>query len=203
MMNESTLLIVFLKVPKPGFVKTRLAATVGPDRACEIYCELVERLLERIRSVPNVELRIAPDDGIVECESWRQPHWEIRSQGVGDLGARMSRAFEEAFSSGWDRVLAIGSDCPYVGIEQIQDGRDRLDRDSVVLGPARDGGYWMIGMGRYLPSLFDGVEWSTEKVLEQTMKRTEAEGESVSLLEILEDIDDLDAWNRYVNEKEE
>jgi rSAM/selenodomain-associated transferase 1 len=202
MMNESTLLIVFLKVPKPGYVKTRLAATLGPDKACEIYCELVEGLLERIRSFQNVELRIAPDDGIVECVSWLQPHWTIRSQGAGDLGARMSRAFEEAFLSGWGRVLAIGSDCPYVGIEQIQDGRDRLNQDSVVLGPARDGGYWMIGTRRYLPSLFDGIEWSTEKVLAQTKERVEAGGESVSLLETLEDIDDLDAWNRFTKSKE-
>ncbi|MDA7633692.1 TIGR04282 family arsenosugar biosynthesis glycosyltransferase [bacterium] len=202
-MNESTLLIVFLKVPEPGFVKTRLAATVGPHKACEIYCELVEGQLERIRSFPNVELRIAPDDRIVECESWRQPHWTIRSQGGGDLGARMSRAFEEAFSSGWERVLAIGSDCPYVGIDQIKDGSNSLDKKPVVLGPARDGGYWMIGMSRHLPSLFDGIEWSTQKVLEQTMKKAAAQGESVSLLDTLEDIDDIDAWNRYTKAKEE
>lgn len=202
-MNESTLLIVFLKVPKPGFVKTRLATSVGPEKACEIYRELVERVLDRIRSVPNVELRIAPDEGMNECEFWRQPHWKLRPQGVGDLGMRMSRAFEEAFASGWDRVLAIGSDCPYVGIKQIRDGIDRLERDAVVLGPARDGGYWLIGMRRYLPYLFDGIEWSTEKVLEQTTKVAEARGESVSLLETLEDIDDLDAWNRYEMEKRE
>jgi uncharacterized protein len=201
MMNESTLLIVFLKVPRPGFVKTRFAATVGAEKACEIYLELVEGLLERIRSLPNVELRIAPDDGIGECESWRQPPWTIRSQGEGDLGARMSRAFEAAFSCGWDRVLAIGSDCPYVGIDEIHEGRERLEQASVVLGPAKDGGYWMIGMRKFLPALFGGIEWSTEKVLEQTLKRAEAGGGSVSLLESLEDIDDIEAWDRYIKAK--
>jgi glycosyltransferase A (GT-A) superfamily protein (DUF2064 family) len=90
-----------------------------------------------------------------------------------------------------------------VGIDQIEDGRGRLDKNPVVLGPARDGGYWMIGMSRYLPSLFDGIEWSTKKVLEQTMKESATQGESVSLLDTLEDIDYIDAWNRYTKAKKE
>ena len=90
-----------------------------------------------------------------------------------------------------------------MGIDQIKDGSNSLDKKPVVLGPARDGGYWMIGMSRHLPSLFDGIEWSTQKVLEQTMKKAAAQGESVSLLDTLEDIDDIDAWNRYTKAKEE
>lgn len=201
MINGSPLLIVFLKVPKPGFVKTRLAESLGKEEACQIYQGLVEGLLERIRSFASVELRITPDEGVLECDQWCQTGWSIVPQGEGDLGTRMNRAFEEAFSRGRDRVLAIGSDCPYVGIDQIIDGLDRLEEDSVVLGPANDGGYWMIGMRNHLPALFEGIDWSTERVLEQTLGAVEAMDLSVSLLEPLEDIDDLDAWNRYIKKK--
>ena len=196
-MSASPLLIIFLKVPKPGLVKTRLAASVGADRACEIYRRLVEKLLVNLDSIDEIELRIAPDDGVSVCGDWVKKGWGLRPQGDGDLGARMSRAFEEAFQRGYDRVVAIGSDCPYVQVPHIKEAFSVLKQDDMVIGPATDGGYWLIGMRAFYPELFHGIDWSTEAVLGQTLGLAKESGLSMNLMEILEDIDDEEAWKRY------
>src|SRR6266498_2180069 len=106
--------MVFLKAPRAGFVKTRLAASLGPDIACEVYCQLVERLLLALQHLEPVQLRFTPDDALPEIESRLPPHWTAVAQGSGDLGERLDRAFNEAFAAGAGRVVAIGSDCPHV-----------------------------------------------------------------------------------------
>lgn len=189
--------IVFLKAPRPGFVKTRLAASLGDDRACRIYTQLVEGLLSRINTLTDVELRFTPDDAIDECSRWIQEGWLGIAQGDGGLGERLARAFKEAFQRGADRVIAIGSDCPDVGEEEIREANRALDDHSVVVGPAKDGGYWLIGMNAWYPVLFEGIDWSTDRVLAQTESAAGEMDLSIALLDTLEDIDDLESWQRF------
>ncbi|MCS1409502.1 MAG: hypothetical protein M2R45_02684 [Verrucomicrobia subdivision 3 bacterium] len=201
-MSEAELLIIFLKVPLPGFVKTRLADRLGAEAACEAYRTLVQDLLDNLDGYRQVELRISPDDTMNQLiEDWLRPGWVCRGQGDGDLGQRLTGAFEAAFSSGRRKVIAIGSDCPYVTLSQVATAFERLDIASVVLGPTVDGGYWLMGMNRFILSLFRGISWSSEKVLSQTLERVQTEGESVELLDRLEDIDDWASWQRYVEKK--
>src|SRR5688572_19334877 len=112
MANERA--IVFVKAPRPGSVKTRLAHTVGPEAACAAYGRLVETLLQALSSLPEVELRFAPDDAEKEIQSWLRKGWRARPQGGDDLGQRMQTAFADAFAEGASRVVIVGSDCPEV-----------------------------------------------------------------------------------------
>ena len=119
------------------------------------------------------------------------------------MGSRLTRAFGESFAAGRRKVMAIGSDCPYVKTTHLRDGFERLISAAVVLGPALDGGYWLIGMNCYLPSLFEGISWGGAEVLEQTLQRTAALGIQTAMLETLEDVDDWESWHRYLKTKRE
>ncbi len=190
-------LLVFLKAPEPGRVKTRLAASVGPEKACEFYRELVETLIGRIEAYPRVELRVAPDEALVSVADWSRSGWEVLPQGDGSLGDRLARAFRDAFETALGPVMAIGSDCPEVTLEHLEEAQRSLRTHSVVLGPARDGGYWLIGLNRWIPELFYEITWSTESVLQETLDRAKQVGLTVDLLEELEDVDDWASWQRY------
>ena len=190
-------LIIFVKRPEPGRVKTRLAASIGPEAACRVYVELLEGLFTRLAVLSGVELRVAPDDAVTTQTEWLRTGWSLRPQGHGDLGERLKRGFQEAFAQGATRVLAIGSDCPYVESHHIADAFGRLAKNDVVIGPALDGGYWLIGMKHYRPEMFSGIDWSTARVRAQTELQAQNGDASVALLEPLEDIDDRASWERF------
>ena len=133
--------IVFLKAPRLGAVKTRLAATIGEDAALAAYRLMAETVLNTLTGWPSVELRITPDDAEPELRQWIQSDWQYAPQGSGDLGNRMHRAFSEANRP----AIIIGTDCPTFQIEDLIKAADALSRHDVVLGPATDGGYWLIG----------------------------------------------------------
>ena len=191
-------LIVFLKAPRPGAVKTRLAATLGAKAACTIYQHLVTVLLRKLASVPHVELRFTPDEARGEVEPWASPHWRLEPQGPGDLGLRLAEAFAAAFQRGSKQVLVIGSDCPELGLADLEAAWTALLSNDVVLGPARDGGYWLIGLRAAAPELFEGIAWGSDAVLSQTLERCRQRGLQVHLLRELEDIDTEEAWCRYL-----
>jgi rSAM/selenodomain-associated transferase 1 len=191
-------LIIFLKAPRPGLVKTRLAAVIGPQAACVAYRKLVELLLDQLRELPFVELKHSPDDATSEIAPWLAADWNCRPQGSGDLGERLRAAFDDAFAQGAERVAVIGSDCPYVTPEDIRAAWSALSRCDVVLGPAGDGGYWLIGLRRVQPELFHDIPWSTDQVLHATMTRIQSAGLSVHLLRTLEDVDTEADWRRFL-----
>ena len=137
---KNTLLILFVRAPRPGSVKTRIAATAGPEVTLNIYRDMVGTLIHNLQDLPDVELRFTPDDGLEEITTWLQPGWTARTQGSGDLGARMENAFSEAFQSGFNKVALIGSDCPGIHRHDIQTAWSELDEKDLVLGPAADGG---------------------------------------------------------------
>ena len=191
-------LIIFVKAPRLGTVKTRLAQGIGSEAAAAAYCTLVETLLQNLATLPEVELRCAPDDGAGEIEPWRRTHWRVRPQGHGDLGERLAGAFADAFAGGAQRVVIIGSDCPRVTAQDIADAWTALGRQEVVLGPATDGGYWLIGLRSPQLALFQEIHWSTDAVFRETKARACAAKLSVHLLRELSDVDTESDWQEYL-----
>lgn len=191
-------LIIFLKAPRPGFVKTRLAAALGPDGACAAYVSLVETLLHRLRNRTEVELRFTPDDAAGEVRPWARPGWRLEPQGRGDLGDRLLRAVEAAFHDGCGQVTVIGADCPEVSSRDIDKAGELLNegKADIVLGPANDGGYWLIAMKRLVADLFLSMPWSTDRVLIETVTRARGLGHTVKELRTLTDVDDVADWER-------
>lgn len=194
---EAGRLLVFVKAPRPGFVKTRLAASLGVEAATLAHTELVGVTLDRIAGSANVTLCFTPADAEAEIASWRRPGWALLPQVAGDLGRRLERAFACAFAAGAARVAAIGTDCPDLTADDLGAAWRALDSADVVLGPAADGGYWLIGLRRPQPALFDGIAWSTDRVLRQTLAIARAAGLRVRLLRELRDVDDEADWRAY------
>ncbi|MDQ6633025.1 MAG: TIGR04282 family arsenosugar biosynthesis glycosyltransferase [Verrucomicrobiota bacterium] len=193
-------LIIFLKAPRIGLVKTRLAQTIGPATARDAYKKLVETLLQNLAPLADVELRFAPDDAAAEIQLWKQKNWTMRPQGKGDLGQRLQAAFAQNFSIGTERVVIIGSDCPHVTAMDIESAWTALKTHDVVLGPARDGGYWLIGLRQLQPVLLENISWSTETVLRETIQRAQKLFLKIYLLRELTDVDTEPEWREWNNQ---
>jgi rSAM/selenodomain-associated transferase 1 len=189
--------IVFLRAPELGRVKSRLAATVGPIQALAIYRELLDITLTTLRTHPKVELRVTPDTAATGWEPLLQPEWRRTPQGAGDLGERLQRAVQEAFAREPTPVVLFGCDCPELTEDDlIEAGRLLATRD-VVFGPATDGGYWLIGLKRPVPALFRGISWGTSRVLDQSLDIAQRLGLKWDLLRGLADIDTEADWRAW------
>ena len=191
-------LIVFVKAPQIGAVKTRLAESIGAAAACAAYRQLVAVLLERLRTLPEVELRFTPDGAIDEIRSWVKHGWTCQPQGAGTLGDRLQIAFAASFAVSARRVVIIGSDCPSVRPEDIRRAWAALLTHDVVLGPATDGGYWLIGLRQPQSGLFEGISWSTDSVFADTIVRARNAELRVEILRELEDVDTEEDWRRFL-----
>ncbi|MBI2067117.1 MAG: TIGR04282 family arsenosugar biosynthesis glycosyltransferase [Deltaproteobacteria bacterium] len=188
-MNE---LLIFAKYPEPGRVKTRLARTVGPVKAALRYRGMVEMVMQK--SLPlNGEYQRAlcfdPPERENDFRKWF-PSLDLRRQGGGDLGQRMSAAFQESLAKGSNRAVLIGTDCIEINRSLLCEAFDRLDKADLVLGPAKDGGYYLIGMKKTHPFLFEGIPWSTEKVLDETLEKAKRDRLKVELFKTLSDLDE-------------
>ena len=191
-------LIIFVKAPRPGEVKTRLAKALGPELAAAAYRQLVEKLLTELDSLKAVELRFSPDEAQNEIQPWLKPDWQLQPQGPGDLGARLRRAFAQSFAAGVQRVVIIGSDCPAVTRQHVAASWTVLEQQDMVLGPARDGGYWLVGLRAPHPAIFENIRWSTATVLPETLARARRAHLSVRLLGELNDVDTGRDWREYL-----
>jgi rSAM/selenodomain-associated transferase 1 len=190
-------LLVFLKAPRPGRVKTRLAAAVGEAAAAGLYRALAEQVLRATASEGEYERWICfdPPDAGEEIRAWLGEE-RLLPQSSGDLGARMAHAFAGAFTRGAARVAVIGSDAPAVSRARVREALDGLGGQDVVLGPARDGGYYLIALDRPRPELFQAVPWSTAAVLAATRERAAALGLRLGLLPLEGDVDTLEDLRR-------
>jgi rSAM/selenodomain-associated transferase 2/rSAM/selenodomain-associated transferase 1 len=195
-------LILMLKYPTPGAVKTRLVPALGERRACELHRALVRHTLSEVDrfAAPSgvaVEVRVAGAPNEAAARSWLGDAVTIRDQGEGDLGARMERAADAAFSEGAAAVVIIGGDCPGLASEHLTAACAALARADAVIGPALDGGYYLIGLRRPLPALFRGIAWGGADVLAQTLASARTLSVRVEQLETLGDVDvpaDLALW---------
>lgn len=187
-------LLIFAKHPEPGRCKTRLIPTLGEAGAAELHAVLTARTLSQVARLPgNVSVDVCYT-GL--DASWFQQQCdehelaaELLPQVEGDLGARMLAGFGRAFANGMKRVIAIGTDCPQLSAEIICSSLARLEESEIVLGPAADGGYYLLGMTAPVPELFEGIAWGSSSVLEQTLAVLERLSMSVSRLPVLSDID--------------
>lgn len=192
--------LLFLRAPRFGTVKSRLAVSIGPHAALDAYRQLVATLTHNLRDWPSLEARVTPDDASPEVRPFLQSRWSTAPQGPGDLGQRLHRATLEHFESRNARTLVIiGSDCPEVSFEDLSSAHDLLLRHDVVLGPALDGGYWLIGLSRPVPELFEAMPWGTGHVYAETVRRTRALHRSLANLRPLADVDTVEDWTRWLN----
>ncbi len=181
-----------------GSVKSRLAAGIGAEAACAAYRTMIDHLMPAVReSGLPVALCHTPDEAGADLSPWLEPGWELTPQGDGDLGVRLDRAFAASVAAGFERTLIIGTDCPYLTAQDLWDAESALRQHQVVVGPAADGGYWLIGMRGLHPDLFRAIPWSSPDVLRVTLQRAAAAGLAVHRLRELEDIDTLPAWQTF------
>lgn len=186
-------LLIFIRNPQLGKVKTRLARTVGDAEALRIYRILLEKTRTAALGV-QAERWLFYSDFIEKNDGWPDPDFSKKTQANGDLGERMEQAFRTAFEEGAKKVIIIGSDCPQLTGEMLQMAFDKLDKADFVLGPVPDGGYYLLGMKKLEPSVFHDIEWSTETVKIRTLKKIQAAGKSCALLPVLSDVDTEEDW---------
>ncbi|AUC20861.1 glycosyltransferase [Polaribacter sejongensis] len=184
--NSKNLLLIFTRNPELGKAKTRLAKTVGDEKALEIY----KFLLEKTR---NISSEVTSDKAVYYSVKIREKDiWEANSyqkhQQVGeDLGIRMLNAFKNSFDAGYKKVMIIGSDLYDLTSENIENAFQQLDSNDVVLGPAEDGGYYLLGMNALQENIFKNKDWGTASVRKDTL--ADLQDKAVFLLEELNDVD--------------
>lgn len=189
-----TAVIVMVKYPLAGSVKTRLGREIGRENACELYREFVRIMLETCRiSGFDVVVSCHPDHPVSDFREWLGPEFQYMVQQGPDLGHKMRDAFEQAFILGYDRVILTGSDLPHLPGATIQKAAQKTGTCDVVIGPALDGGYYLVAMTEdtFFPGMFDDIPWSTANVLDITLEKLAASRRSVFLLTAMRDIDTL------------
>jgi rSAM/selenodomain-associated transferase 1 len=185
---------VLAKWPRPGFVKTRLAAAFGPDRAANVARAFLLDTLERLAPVPVRRVVVfTPDDATGDFVSLVSGRYDVRPQGEGDLGARMARFIAAEVNVGADAVVVVGTDSPTLPVELVDRAFADLEQADMVLGPATDGGYYLFGCGRRVPPVFDRVTWGGSRVLAETMTRLPP-GWRLRVLPPWYDVDTSDDW---------
>jgi len=189
-------LIIFLRFPERGKVKTRIAETAGDDTALKVYQELSDITLHLAASlfIPTYlfyENKL-PDEMI--------PSFHYLQQIEGDLGEKIVAAFNYVLQR-HQKAVIIGSDCPEISPTDIMHALYLLDQNDIVIGPTEDGGYYLMGCKENVPSLFDSIKWSTSVVFQQTIQRIEEQGFTYSQMKTLSDIDTEEDWRRYKSRK--
>ena len=194
---KKEVVLIFQKNEVLGKVKTRLAAGVGEEQALNIYIQLLAKTYLVLRDI-SVSITTYFSEFIPEKPTY--PAGNRMVQVGQDLGERMKNAFAENFELGIEKVVLIGTDCPSLERKHIIQAFEALDQSDLVLGPAKDGGYYLIGMKRRADFLFEGITWSSELVLSQTLALAAEQGLQTILLPVLEDIDTLEDWERYCSQ---
>lgn len=187
-MNKA--LIIFIKNPELGKVKTRLAKSIGDQNALEVYKILIRKTHAVAIKVLSNRLLFYSNE-ITTSDIWDPEHYHKYLQVEGDLGDKMKAAFKVAFDAKNKKVIIIGSDCYDLSEGIIEEAFDELDSSDAVIGPANDGGYYLLGMKTYMPEVFNTIKWSTSSVFSKTMDRFKLLNQSVVVLPELIDIDEL------------
>ncbi len=185
---------VFAKRPVPGAVKTRLAAETSPEWAASVAAAFLHDTLDRLATVEARRVLVfAPADVEPYFRELARGRFELTPQSNGDLGQRMATFFREQFEAGAARVVLVGTDCPTMPPEVVRLAFFQLEYADLLLGPAADGGYYLIGCRKPIPGIFEGIAWGGPHVLHDTVARLPA-GYRLSLLATWYDVDTLADW---------
>jgi hypothetical protein len=187
--------VLFVRAPQMGMVKTRLAKKVGAEIALDLHQKFTEDLINTLTSVGStVSIYYHPSESRSQLIHWLGPSFGYYPQSGNDLGRRMEHAFCRSFEMGFNRVLLVGSDLPDLPVSFFHDAFTRLKTDDAVIGPSTDGGYYLIGFRdrTFFPEIFLNISWGSPLVLEQTLDRFREHRDSVHLLPPWRDIDDFE-----------
>jgi len=184
--RSKNLLLIFTRNPELGKAKTRLAKTVGDETALEIYKFLLERTRDISLKV-NADKAVYYSVKIRENDIWNPDIYQKHQQFGEDLGIRMLNAFKNGFDAGYKKVMIIGSDLYDLSGKNIEKAFVELDQNDVVIGPAEDGGYYLLGMNYLQENVFKNKDWGTETVRKDTLN--DLSDKKVKLLEFKNDID--------------
>lgn len=198
--RHTAVLVVFAKAPIPGQVKTRLCPPLTPDEAATIHGSFVLDTVERTKAA--TERFTLPIDRFLACApSSAHPffkvlearhHIRLIDQAGEDLGERMARTFDQLFARGYRSVVLVGTDIPSLPLEEYRRTFGLLESHDLVIGPALDGGYYLLGLNRPVPELFVGIPWSTGLVLKATEDKARSLGLTVALTAPWRDVDTID-----------
>jgi rSAM/selenodomain-associated transferase 1 len=195
MESSKSLILFFVKFPDPGRVKTRISRVLGNEKGAAIYRAFVMDMMDTlVLSDHPLAVCFAPHTRLEAFRSWLGHGWLYLPQQGDHLGDRMKRAFQDAFHAGYTKAILIGSDFPDLPPEIILEAFSTLENHPAVIGPALDGGYYLIGFERetFKPSIFEGIEWGGDGVLKQTLSSFKEARERIHLLPAWNDIDTLD-----------
>ncbi len=188
------LILIFARPPQLGKVKTRLAATLGAEKALRIYNFLLQKTLSEVEKVANADKAVfSPEAG----DFAKSYNFFFQLQQGKDLGEKMQNAFAWAFAQGYKRVIIIGSDCYELDENGLNSALQLLEKAEVVIGKATDGGYYLLGMKQLYQNLFVDKRWSTDSVFSDTITNLQRLGLHYELLPTLSDVDieaDLGDW---------
>ncbi|MGD2183120.1 TIGR04282 family arsenosugar biosynthesis glycosyltransferase [Lusitaniella coriacea] len=197
-------LIIFTRYPEPGKTKTRMITALGAEGAAQLQRQMTERAIAQAKKIPSdctVEIHFSGGSQPL-MEAWLGSDWKYRAQSPGDLGERMRAAFAGAFAAGMKRVAIIGIDCPDLTATLMDKAFKQLKANELVLGKAQDGGYYLIGLQRSIPALFENVPWGTSQVLQKTVEIALGLDLEIGYLPVLSDVDypeDLPIWEKYTS----
>jgi uncharacterized protein len=204
-MNEQNTIIIFCKYPVEGNVKTRVAKTIGNEFAVNLYKLLSEYTFQELLKTENV-FQYLFYDNIAERDNikkWAGSEFSFELQEGNDLGEKMYNAFKKVIDRGSTKTIIVGTDIPDISSDDIQKAFQALNNSDVVIGPAKDGGYYLLGMKKLYRSFFTGIEWSKDTVFKKTLEKINSLDLSYSMLPELIDIDtEEDLKNWFANDSE-
>ncbi|MGB2761579.1 MAG: TIGR04282 family arsenosugar biosynthesis glycosyltransferase [Maribacter stanieri] len=184
--NSNNLLLIFTRNPELGKGKRRLAATVGDEAALDIYKFLLDHTVAITKNL-YAEKEVYYSEEIWKNDIWDNQKFGKKLQVGKDLGLRMANAFQEGFQNEYQKIIIIGSDMLDLSQEDLENAFKSLEKNDFVVGPAEDGGYYLLGMKKFMPALFKNKTWGTETVLKDTL--ADLENETTALLETKNDVD--------------
>lgn len=204
--NQDALILFFIKYPEPGEVKTRLAETIGSEKAVQLCRNFILDLLAKLESTRlPFAICFYPEQKKASLMEWLGEGYEYIPQKGVDLGERMAAAFLDAFAGGYRRVILMGGDFPDLPRPFFEEALGALNTHDAVIGPAMDGGYYLIGFKEetFFRQAFEGIHWSTEGVFRQTLSILEAHRRRVYVLPAWNDIDTIEDLRQLIERSED
>jgi uncharacterized protein len=197
MMTQKNTILIFARYPTPGAAKTRLIPNLGAVGAANAHKALCEATLICAKA-SGFSLALAyTGAALADFQKWLGNDIAYVPQIEGDLGDKLTAAMDYALNTGIQKLFIIGSDCPYISADHFREAATALENHDIAIGPAFDGGYYLIALKASHASLFKDIAWSTEQVFEQTCRAAAEINLSVKILETLADIDTIDEWQRW------